>query len=119
MEIRETHVFTRQILGSGQEKEAYRLLQLDLVENPELGVVIPGTGGLRKLRWKAEGRGKRGGHRIIYYWSAEMNVILMLFMFPKNVQADLTPEQKRKLRQVVEAEFGTAAAAPRRRPMVH
>jgi len=39
MEIRETHVFTRQILESGQEKEAYRLLQLDLVENPELGVV--------------------------------------------------------------------------------
>jgi len=66
MEIRETHVFTRQILASGQEEE-YRLLQLELVENPEKGVVMTGTGGLRKLRWKAEGRGKRGGHHVIYY----------------------------------------------------
>jgi mRNA-degrading endonuclease RelE of RelBE toxin-antitoxin system len=113
MEIRETHVFTRQIIASGQDEE-YRLLQLELVENPEKGVVMPGTGGLRKLRWKAEGRGKRGGYRIIYFWAAEQSVILMLFMFPKNVQADLTPEQKRRLRQVVEAEFGTAAGASTR-----
>jgi mRNA-degrading endonuclease RelE of RelBE toxin-antitoxin system len=117
MEIRETHVFTRQILASGQDEE-YRLLQLELVENPEKGVVMPGTGGLRKLRWKAEGRGKRGGHRIIYYWAEEASVILMLFMFPKNAQSDLTPEQKRRLRQVVEAEFGTAAEASGRR-MAH
>jgi len=121
MEIRETHVFTRQIIASGQDEE-YRLLQLELVENPEKGVVMPGTGGLRKLRWKAEGRGKRGGHRIIYFWAAEQSVILMLFMFPKNEQADLTTEQKRRLRQVVEAEFGTAAGMSTRgtpRRMVH
>ena len=112
MEIRETHVFTRQLLASGQDGEEYRLLQLELVQNPELGVVMPDTGGLRKLRWKAEGRGKRGGHRVIYYWAAETSVILMLFMFPKNAQADLTPEQKRRLRQLVEAEFcGTRGSA--------
>jgi hypothetical protein len=79
--------------------------------NPALGVVIPGTGGLRKLRWRAEGRGKRGGHRIIYYWAGEASVILMLFLFPKNAQADLTPDQKRKLRQLVEHEFAAAARA--------
>jgi mRNA-degrading endonuclease RelE of RelBE toxin-antitoxin system len=118
MEIRETHVFTRQILGSGEDEE-YRLLQWELVQNPELGVVIQGTGGLRKLRWKAEGRGKRGGRRIIYYWAVERSVILMLFMFPKNAQADLTPEQKRKLRQLVEAEFGAPPRASRQGTLRH
>lgn len=110
MEIRETKVFTRQILDAGSDEE-YRQLQLSLVENPELGVVITGTGGLRKVRWRAEGRGKRGGHRIIYYWAEVPSVILMLFLFPKNAQADLTPEQKRKLRMLVEQEFGTPARA--------
>ncbi len=111
MEIRETHVFTRQLSASGQDGEPYRLLQLELLQNPRCGVLISGTGGLRKLRWKAEGRGKRGGHRIIYYWAEELSVLLMLFMFPKNAQADLTPEQKRRLRQVVEAELGTIGAS--------
>jgi mRNA-degrading endonuclease RelE of RelBE toxin-antitoxin system len=110
MEIRETSVFTRQVLEAASDDE-YRRLQLQLVMNPALGVVIPGTGGLRKLRWRAEGRGKRGGHRIIYYWAEEASVILMLFLFPKNAQADLTPDQKRKLRQLVEHEFAAAARA--------
>lgn len=105
MEIRETPVFTRQILASGSDEE-YRRLQLELVGNPEAGVVIPGTG---ELRWRAEGRGKRGGHRIIYYWAVAPGVILMLFMFPKNAQADLTPEQKRTLRLLVQQEFGVRA----------
>ena len=110
MEIRETPVFTRQITEAANDDE-YRRLQLQLVLNPTLGVMIPGTGGLRKLRWRAEGRGKRGGHRIIYYWAGAENIILMLFLFPKNAQADLTPEQKRKLRALVEQEFAGAARA--------
>jgi hypothetical protein len=108
MEIRETPVFTRQILASWSD-EAYRLLQLYLVANPDAGDLIPGTGGLRKLRWGAEGRGKRGGHRIIYYWGVAPKVLLMLFLFPKNAQADLTPEQKRILRLLVQQEFGARA----------
>ena len=110
MEILETPMFTRQVLEASSDDE-YRQLQLQLVMNPALGVVIPGTGGLRKLRWRAEGRGKRGGHRVIYYWVGDENVILMLFMFPKNAQADLTPEQKRRLRLLVEQEFARAARA--------
>jgi len=58
------------------------------------------------------GVGSVVGTAFIYYWAADVSVILMLFMFPKNAQADLTPEQKRKLRQVVEAEFGTGRSQP-------
>ena len=109
MEIRETPVFTRQIVGEMSDDE-YRRLQITLVMNPEAGVVIPGTGGLRKVRWRAEGRGKRGGYRVIYYWAVAPGVILMLFLYPKNERDDLTPEQKKALRLLVEREFGTGAA---------
>lgn len=74
--------------------------------NPGMGQLIPGTGGLRKIRWKAEGRGKRGGYRVIYYWAVSPAVILMLFMYPKNVAGDLTPEQKKVLRRAVDEAFG-------------
>lgn len=105
MLIVETPVFTRQVL-SEQTDEEYRQLQQALVANPELGVLIPRTGGLRKVRWRAEGRGKRGGLRIIYYWAYDPKVILMLYLFPKNVREDLTEAQRRVLCRVVEAEFG-------------
>jgi mRNA-degrading endonuclease RelE of RelBE toxin-antitoxin system len=104
MIILETAVFTRQVLSSKTDEE-YRELQLALVANPELGVLIPGSGGLRKVRWQAEGRGKRGGYRVIYYWTADPQIIVMLYMFAKNDRADLSAGQTRMLRQVVEQEF--------------
>jgi mRNA-degrading endonuclease RelE of RelBE toxin-antitoxin system len=107
MLIVETPVFTRQITNAIPDAE-YRELQLALVGNPERGVVVRGSGGLRKLRWSADGRGKRGGLRIIYYHAPQERIVLMLFLYPKNVQEDLTPEQLRKLRAVVEHEFGRA-----------
>lgn len=104
MEIIETPLFTKRVLQEMREEE-YRELQLALVDNPALGPGI-GYGGLRKLRWKAEGRGKRGGYRIIYYWATESGIILLLFMYPKNEQEELTAAQKRVLQRIVEAEFG-------------
>ena len=56
------------------DDEQYRALQTALYLRPEQGALIPGGGGLRKLRWGAEGRGKRGGVRTIYYWAAEDGV---------------------------------------------
>ena len=50
--------------------------------------------------------GKRGGLRILYYYEPKLQIILMLYLFPKNAQDDLTPEQLRKLRAIVEHEFG-------------
>jgi mRNA-degrading endonuclease RelE of RelBE toxin-antitoxin system len=104
MVIIETSVFTRQIQKLLTDED-YAKLQADLVRRPDAGVVIPGSGGLRKLRWGLRGRGKRGGVRIIYYWAVSRDQLLMLLMYPKNVQDDLTPEQLRTLRRIVETEY--------------
>lgn len=90
------------------DDEAYRALQNALLDNPDAGVRIPGTGGLRKIRWAAEGRGKRGGVRVIYYSMHSRSVILMLLVYPKNQQDDLTSEQKRILAELVRAELQQA-----------
>jgi mRNA-degrading endonuclease RelE of RelBE toxin-antitoxin system len=81
--------------------EDYRALQLYLVGRPDAGVVIPGSGGLRKLRWAATGRGKRGGARVIYYWYVEASRIYLLLVYVKNERDDLSPEQKRILKRLV------------------
>ena len=104
MVIVETSIFSRQVqeLLSGDE---YRQLQLALVLHPDLGTVIPGSGGLRKVRWAIQGRGKRGGVRVIYYWAVMNDKILMLFMYAKNEQDDLTPDQLKVLRKIIEEEY--------------
>ena len=77
-----------------------------MVLRPEQGSVIPGSGGLRKVRWKAKGKGKRGGVRVIYYWITEDDKIYMLMLYGKSDQADLTPTQSRILRKLVKEELG-------------
>jgi mRNA-degrading endonuclease RelE of RelBE toxin-antitoxin system len=103
MEIKETPIFTR-LVREAMSDEEYRQLQLALVRNPELGSGA-GVGGLRKVRWGIGGRGKSGGIRIIYYWVRAQNVILMLYLFPKNELTNLTAEQKRILLEVVKWEY--------------
>jgi len=102
--IVETSVFTRQVLGllTGEE---YRKVQAALVNRPRLGSLIEGGGGLRKLRWGLRGKGKRGGVRIIYYWAAKQERLLMLFIYPKTERDDLTPAQLKILRKIVEEEY--------------
>jgi hypothetical protein len=102
--IVETPIFTKRV-RQALDEEQYRLLQTALVASPGNGKVIPGGGGIRKLRWAAGGRGKRGGARIIYRWFAEFDRILMLFIFLKNERADLSAEQLKRLRIVVESEL--------------
>ena len=101
MIIVETSVFTRQIIEL-LDDDSYADFQQQIRLNPELGDLIPKTGGLRKVRWKAEGRGKRGGIRVIYYWYAEDGLAYMLLAYAKNQQEDLTEKQKRTLKQLVE-----------------
>ena len=81
------------------------MLQTALLLRPEQGALIPGTGGLRKLRWGGKGHGKRGGYRLIYYWDVHSETFYMLYIYPKNVQEDLTTLQKKTLRQLVQKEF--------------
>jgi len=104
MVIRETGVFSKQV-DKLLDAESYRLLQLRLVADPAAGAVVPGTGGLRKIRWQGSGRGKRGGVRAIYYWARSDGVILMLFMYPKSETDDLTATQKKVLAALVKEEF--------------
>ena len=104
MEIIETSIFTRQVQALLSDEE-YRQLQMTLVLQPDMGAVIPGSGGLRKVRWSIGGRGKRGGIRVIYYWAVVHDKILMLFMYAKNEQDDLTPEQLKVLRRIIEEEY--------------
>jgi len=106
MQFIETSIFTRQVLSLlTDDCFAYRQLQVALVANPELGTIIPHSGGLRKVRWSMSGRGKRGGIRAIYYWVVAEDQILMLFMYPKNEKDDLTPQQLKVLRETVKKEF--------------
>ena len=104
MEIVETSIFTRRV-SELLSDEAYRDLQSTLVIRPEAGAVMPGSGGLRKLRWAGSGRGKRGGVRVIYYWVTTQERLLMLYIYPKNEQDDLTAEQLKALRSIVEREY--------------
>jgi len=101
MIIIETSVFTRRIKALMSDDE-YRELQEVLVNFPDMGVILQGSGGLRKVRWKLEGRGKSDGVRAIYYWMTEDEQLYMLYVYPKNEQEDLTPEQKKALKAVVE-----------------
>jgi mRNA-degrading endonuclease RelE of RelBE toxin-antitoxin system len=104
MVIVETKVFTRQVTELLCDEE-YRSLQEQLNNNPESGDLIIGSGGLRKIRWSIKGRGKRGGVRVIYYWAVRNEVILMLLMYTKNEQENLTPEQTKILKRIIEEEF--------------
>ena len=105
MEFIETSAFTKYVsdLLPGDE---YRELQSFLIVRPDAGPVIPGSGGLRKLRWAGSGRGKRGGTRVIYYWVTTQERLYMLYIYPKNAQEDLTDKQLKFLRTIVESEFG-------------
>ena len=104
MKIIETSIFTKKI-SSLLTAEEYRKLQNALILNPQRGKVISGSGGLRKIRWGISGKGKSGGVRIIYYWLLKKNIILMLLVYPKNEQDDLTSSQLKTLKSLVEKEL--------------
>lgn len=95
----ETPVFTRQVQELLTDDE-YSEFQQFLIESPLAGDVIAGTGGLRKVRWKYGGKGKRGGVRVIYYFVDEADQLRMLLMYPKGVQDDLTPDQCKALKAI-------------------
>jgi hypothetical protein len=81
--------------------EDLRNLQNFLLAAPDAGDVIPGGAGLRKLRWSAQGRGKRGGARVIYYRHVPGECIYLIYAYVKSAQADLTREQIKALAQLM------------------
>jgi hypothetical protein len=72
-----------------------------LAANPETGLVAPGTGGVRKIRWAARGKGKRGGARVIYYYYNQSIPLFLLDIYAKNEKADLSEADKRSLKRLL------------------
>ncbi len=101
MVIIESPIFTRLITTLMSDDE-YRLFQETLITRPDSGVLIKQSGGLRKVRWKLDGRGKSGGVRVIYYWLAADDQIYMVYAYTKVKQDNLTPQQLKMLKLIVE-----------------
>ena len=103
----EAPVFTQQVTAVWSDDEL-AAFQRDLAAHPAVGDPIPGLGGLRKVRWAAKGKGKRGGARIIYLPLARAGIIYLFFLYTKGDVTDLSPDQKRRLVKAVaeiKAEF--------------
>jgi mRNA-degrading endonuclease RelE of RelBE toxin-antitoxin system len=102
MEIIESSIFSRLVYRYMDELE-YASLQWYLVQQPEAGDVIPGSGGLRKVRWPGKGKGKRGGLRIIYYWRNQAGEIWLLTIYAKSEAADIPVVILKALREELES----------------
>ncbi len=96
----ESTIFTKLLHNYLDDKE-FSEFQQYLSANPKAGDVIPGTGGLRKVRWKGSGKGKRGGTRIIYYWQMAKDRTLLMTIYAKNEVSDLTTQEKKLLKEMV------------------
>ncbi len=100
-------IFTKPFLASwkamGLDNDSLKTLEEMLLENPKIGEVIQGTGGARKMRIQLDCRGKSGGGRVIYLDVFEKEKLYLLFAYPKNVQENLTMEQKKAIKALVDA----------------
>ena len=98
-----TEPFRKCWKAMGLSEDDLKKLEEILLENPQSGDVIEGTGGARKMRIQIENRGKSGGGRVIYVDVFEKEKLYFLLAYPKNVQDSLTPDQKKQVRKLVEA----------------
>jgi mRNA-degrading endonuclease RelE of RelBE toxin-antitoxin system len=97
----ETKLFSR-LVGEHLSDDEYAELQKVLITDPEVGALISGSGGVRKMRWGATGRGKRGGLRIIYYAQTRQGVIWMLTLYPKNVTENIAAHVLKKIKEEID-----------------
>ena len=100
--VAETPTFTRQADKLFREDERRELIDY-LADNPMAGDQMPGTGGVRKLRFAALGRGKRGGARVICFYGGDRMPIYALLAYAKSARADLNPAERRVVAAIVEA----------------
>ncbi len=97
----ETKLFSR-LVSDYLSDEEYALLQGTLAANPETGNLVPGSGGVRKLRWAQPGRGKRGGVRVIYYVRSSAGMIWMLTIYAKNEAQNIPAHILREIREEID-----------------
>lgn len=90
--VAETPMFVRQAAELFTEEEHKEMIDF-LATNPQVGDEIPGTGGVRKIRFAAKGKGKRGGARVIYYWYSDEAPIYALLAYGKNEKTNLNPDE--------------------------
>jgi mRNA-degrading endonuclease RelE of RelBE toxin-antitoxin system len=112
MEFIEAPAFTRHLSDYLADDE-YREVQKELATNPELGDLMPGTGGFRKMRCRdpRRSKGRRSGLRIIYYYFPTDRQISLMTLYDKDEASDLTPKQKRALKSAIETELRARQAA--------
>ena len=111
MEFVEAPAFTRRVAAYLTDEEL-NSLQVCLALNPQVGDLMVGTGGFRKMRWadSRRGKGRRGGLRIIYYYFSSDHQIWLMTVYAKNEASDLTMQQKKVLKGAIEAELAERAA---------
>ena len=97
----ESPLFTK-LVDEYLTDDEFRELQSGLGARPDAGAVIPGSGGVRKLRWALPGRGKRGGLRVIYYLKTQQEEVWLLTLYPKHVTDDIPAHILRKIREEIE-----------------
>ena len=97
----ETRLFSR-LVGKYLSEDDYAALQHALALHPESGAVVPGSGGVRKVRWGQAGQGKRGGVRIIYYARVREGIIWMLTIYAKNEETSIPAHLLRKIKEEID-----------------
>ena len=100
MAVVETPGFLRDAASAMDESERTELVSF-LAANPDSGDVMPDTGGVRKLRWRAPGRGKRGGFRVIYYFHNESIPLFLLSLYAKNQKTNLTRVERNEMKSLL------------------
>ena len=99
----ETSKFTK-LLSDYLSDDEYRMLQWHLQEKPDSGDIVRGSGGVRKVRWAPEGKGKSGGVRVIYYWKKSDHEMWMLTIYSKSEQASIPGHILKKIAEAIENE---------------
>ncbi len=97
----ETRLFSK-LVGRYLSDEDYAGLQESLARHPESGAVVPGSGGVRKVRWGRSGQGKRGGVRVIYYARTREGVIWMLTIYAKNEEGNIPSHVLRRIKEEID-----------------
>jgi hypothetical protein len=97
--VAETPLFVRQAEAVWDDDERVEFVTF-IAANPAAGDVIPGTGGVRKVRWSRAGTGKRGGVRVVYFYHDADRPLYLLMVYAKARQEDLTSTEKRSVREL-------------------
>ncbi len=100
LSVVETPQFVRQAADVWDDAERQEFVDY-IARNPEAGDVIPDTGGIRKIRWRRQGMGKRGGVRVIYFYHNPVTPLFLLMVYAKAVREDVAPEAKKALAEFV------------------